>query len=115
MQVDNLSTTYAWWSDSREDVPFTERSQFQGDPRHLPYKDCFRGGDDFPDSYNWYHDSLDNNGDDATADFTSIDGGRLRNAWDSAMWCDVPRYFELLRNGLVESACVYTSMTGFSY
>ena len=115
VQVDNLSTTYAWWSDSREDVPFTERSQFQGDPRHLPYKDCFRGGDDFPDSYNWYHDSLDNNGDDATADFTSIDGGRLRNAWDSAMWCDVPRYFELLRNGLVESACVYTSMTGFSY
>ena len=31
------------------------------------------------------------------------------------MWCDVPRYFELFRNGLVESACVYTSMTGFSY
>ena len=30
------------------------------------------------------------------------------------MWCDVPRYFELLRNGIVESACVYTSMTGFS-
>ena len=27
----------------------------------------------------------------------------------------MPRYFELLRNGLVESACVYTSMTGFSY
>ena len=115
VQPDNLSTTYAWWSDSREDVPFTERAQFHGDPRHLPYKDCFRGGDDFADSYNWYHDGLDNDGEDATADFTTIDGGRTRDRWNWSMWCDVPRYFELLRNGLVESACVYTSMTGFSY
>lgn len=114
VQADNLSTTYAWWSDSREDVPFTERAQFNGDPRHLPYKDCFHGGDDFPDAYNWYHDALDNGGEDATADFTSIDRARVANLWEGAMWCDVPRYFELLRNGIVESACVYTSMTGFS-
>ena len=31
------------------------------------------------------------------------------------MWCDVPRYFQMLRSALVESACVYTSLTGFSY
>jgi len=115
IQPDNLSTTYAWWSDSLDDVPFTERAQLQGDPRHLPYKDCFNGGDDFPNSYNWYHDGLDNDGVDATGDFDSIASGRIRNRWGNALWCDVPRYFELLRNGLVESACVYTSMTGFSY
>ena len=32
---DNLSVTYAWWADSTEDVPITERSQFNGDPRHV--------------------------------------------------------------------------------
>ncbi|MFT4513597.1 MAG: hypothetical protein ACI91B_002301 [Planctomycetota bacterium] len=115
VQPDNLSTTYAWWSDSAEDVPMTERAQFNGDPRHLPYKDCFSGGDDFPDSYNWYHDSLNNGSEPAHADFGSINGTYLRNRWGSSMWCDVPRYFELLRGGLVESACVYTSLTGFSY
>lgn len=114
-QPDNLSTTYAWWSDSKDDVPMTERAQFNGDPRHLPYKDCFTDGDDFPDSYNWYHDRLNNGGEYASSDFGSIDGSRLRNRWNSAMWCDVPRYFSLLRGGVVESAAVYTSLTGFSY
>ena len=115
IQPDNLSTTYAWWSDSASDVPMTERAQFNGDPRHVPYKDCFDGGDDFPNSYNWYHDRLNNSSELASTDFGSINATYLRNRWQSAMWCDVPRYFELLRNGLVESACVYTSLTGWSY
>jgi len=114
-QPDNLSTTYAWWADSREDVPMTERAQFNGDPRHVPYKDCFHGGDDFANSYNWYHDRLNNSGELASSDFDSIRNTRVRNRWNSTMWCDVPRYFELLRNGVVESASVYTSLTGFSY
>tara|TARA_R110002072_G_scaffold4174_1_gene29387 strand:+ start:95099 stop:98599 length:3501 start_codon:yes stop_codon:yes gene_type:complete len=115
MQPDNLSTTYAWWADSASDVPMTERAQFNGDPRHLPYMDCFSGGDDFADSYNWYHDSLNNSSEPAQADFGSINGTYLRNRWGSSMWCDVPRYFELLRGGLVESASIYTSLTGWSY
>jgi len=113
-QPENLSSTYAWWSDSADDVPMTERAQFNGDPRHVPYKDCFDGGDDFANSYNWYHDRL-NNTNNAANDFGSINGTYLRNRWGNSMWCDVPRYFELLRNGVVESACVYTSLTGFSY
>ena len=115
LQPDNLSTTYAWWSDSADDVPMTERAQFNGDPRHLPYKDCFSGGDDFPDSYNWYHDRLNNSSEYAQTDFGSINGTYLRNRWNGSMWCDVPRYFQLLRGALVESSCVYTSLTGFSY
>lgn len=114
-QPDNLSTTYAWWSDSASDVPMTERAQFNGDPRHVPYKDCFDGGDDFANSYNWYHDRLNNSSELASSDFGSINATYLRNRWNSSMWCDVPRYFELLRGGLVESQCVYTSLTGFSY
>ena len=33
----------------RADELLLLRAQFHGDPRHLPYKDCFRGGDDFAD------------------------------------------------------------------
>lgn len=115
---DNLSTTYAWWTDSKEDVPFTERSQFNGDPRHVPYKDCFNvTGEDFPNSYNWYHDDLANNGQATlAADYPVITAGLLRDHWGGgAMACDVPRYFQLLREGLVKSRCVYTTLTGWSY
>jgi hypothetical protein len=114
-QPDNLSTTYAWWADSLEDVPITERSQFQGDPRHVPYKDLFAGDADFPDGYNWYHDALNNGGENARADFPSLNGALLRNRWTGQMSCDVPRYMELLRKGLVRSNAVYTTLTGFSY
>lgn len=112
---ENLSVTYTWWADSIEDVPITERSQFQGDPRHCPYKDLFNGDPDFPNGYNWYHDSLANGAQLAYANFPSISNGLLRNRWQSAMTCDVPRLFEVIRKALTKSACVYTTLTGFSY
>ncbi|MFY9345453.1 MAG: hypothetical protein WAT39_23385, partial [Planctomycetota bacterium] len=117
---DNLSVTYAWWADSKEDVPITERSQFNGDPRHVPYKDCFIAGDDFPESFNWYHDNLNNNTEAAYADYTTIVAtlatSKLRNLWSSGqMACDVPRYMQLLREGLVKSRCVFTTLTGWSF
>ena len=115
MMPENLSVTYAWWTDSAEDVPFTERAQFNGDPRHLPYKDCFDNGDDFPNSYNWFHDALNNGGENARADFTSLNSSNLWNRWNSAMTADVPRYMELLRKGITRSAVVYTTLTGYSY
>ncbi|MBM4060202.1 MAG: hypothetical protein FJ265_03760 [Planctomycetes bacterium] len=113
-QPENLSVTYAWWADSLEDVPITERSQFQGDPRHCPYKDLFNGDPDYPNGYNWYHDTLAN-GAFAITNFPSINAAVLRNRWQSQMLCDVPRFFEVLRRGIVRSACVYTTLTGFSY
>ena len=112
---DNLSVTYAWWSDSKEDVPITERSQFNGDPRHCPYKDLFNADPDYANGYNWYHDALTNNAEPSATDYPSIAAGNLRNRWQGAMSCDVPRYFEVLRQGLIKSACVYTTLTGFSY
>lgn len=112
---ENLSVTYTWWADSSEDVPMTERAQFNGDPRHCPYKDLFNGDPDYPNGYNWYHDSLANASQLATANFPSISGTLLRNHWQGAMACDVPRYLELLRRGLTKSGCVYTTLTGFSY
>lgn len=115
IQPDNLSTTYAWWADSREDVPMTERAQFNGDPRHVPYRDCFNAGDDYPNSYNWYHDSLNNSSENSAADYPSMVAAQLANRWNAEMTADVPRYFELLREGLTRSAVVYTTLTGYSY
>jgi len=120
---DNLSVTYAYWADSKDDVPITERSQFLGDPRHLPYKDCFRGTTatvDYPNAYNRFLDNLTNGLEVATAagNFTSIDSTMLssNDCWGAgAMACDVPRFMQLLREGLVNSRCVYSSLTGWSY
>ncbi len=116
IQPDNLSTTYAWWADSREDVPITERAQFNGDPRHEPYKDCFNNDADFPNAYNWYHDNLSDGTETASGtDYASIDTARLRDRWNSEMTADVPRFMQLLREGLTKSQVVYTTLTGFSY
>ncbi len=115
VQPDNLSVTYAWWTDNKEDVPFTERAQFNGDPRYEPYKDCFNGGDDFPNAYNWFHDALNNASENARTDFTSLNTSNLYNRWNGEMSTDVPRYFQLLREGITKSAIVYTTLTGYSY
>lgn len=111
---ENLSVTYTWWASTSEAVPITERSQFQGDPRHCPYKDLFNADPDYPNGYNWYHDTLTNTNNSAT-NYPSISAGVLRNRWQSAMACDVPRLFEVLRRGITKSACVWTTLTGFSY
>ncbi len=122
---ENLTTTYTWWCDSPTDVPVSERSQFLGDPRHCPYRDLMRAsvaGDpdhpapvpDFVDGYNWYFDAL-NNTTDARPDFPNLSAPRLANLWRGAIQSDVPRQLNSLRQGLVQSRCVYTTLTGFSY
>ena len=112
---DNLSTTYTWWADSTDDVPVTERSQFIGDPRHCPYKDCFDGADDFPNSYNWFHNDFYDGAVFGVLDYPSIEPFRVRDRWNNALSCDVPRYMELYRRGLTDSACLFTTLTGYSY
>jgi hypothetical protein len=112
---ENLSVTYTWWGDSKEDVPITERSQFIGDPRHCPYKDVGSGDPDFADGYNWFFDALNNGGENSRADYPGLTAANLCNRWRGVIGYDVPRYFELIRKGLVKSRCVYTSLTGWSY
>ncbi len=122
---DNLSTTYTWWCDNREDVPITERSQFLGDPRHCPYRDLVRepvAGDpapayvpDYPNGYNWYFSSLINGASNARTGNPQLSTGRLTDLWRGYTSCDAPRMLEVLRKGLVASRCVYTTLTGFSY
>jgi hypothetical protein len=111
---DNLSKTWAWWTDSPSDVPITERSQFLGDPRHCPYRDLLDGDADFANGYNWFLDSLQNDSENSAADYDGLDGSRLRNRWRNCIGSDVGRIMEVWRKGLVGSACVYTTLTGFS-
>jgi hypothetical protein len=116
VEPDNLSETYTWWADAATDVPMTERSQFLGDPRHNPYKDLYDvAGTDFQNGYNWYHDSLNNNGENARTDYPALWTSVLANGWRGLLRCDLPRFMEVLRGGLVASGAVYTTMTGFSY
>lgn len=115
VQPDNMSETYAWWTESRDAVPVTERSQFLGDPRHNPYKDLYRGSLDFPDGYNWYHDSLANSGELSRNDYPGLDPNVLANRWMGRMRSDMPRLYQVARTALVNAGAVYTTLTGFSY
>ena len=113
---DNFSETYTWWSDSNTDVPFTERAQFQGDPRHLPYKDMLNTGAlDFLDGYNWFWDALSSGTENARPDFPALANWKLYNRWMGRLRQDLPRFMQILRTGLVETGAVYTTLTGFSY
>ncbi len=115
VQPHNLSETYTWWADSSEDVPFTERAQFRGDPRHNPYKDLLDGDPDFPNGYNWFFDNLSSGGENAYGDFAGLDSGRLQNLWMGRVRHDLPRGFGLLRQGLMKSQTVFTTLNGYSF
>ncbi len=128
---ENCSRTYAWWSDDVEDVPFSDRSQFIGDPRHCPYADLKHTAPilSFPDHYNWWFDNFKKSGEDVFGNWggSGESGGysrtRIENdesddadGWSDYHWrIDVPRYMELLRTALIRTDSVYTTLTGYSY
>ena len=111
----NLSTTYAYYYAEAEDVPFSERYQFQGDPRHSPYADTDCDGATFPNGYNWYFDNLADGSYNAQGHWLAFDAGRMSDRWLGRSGHDVPRLFSWLRTALVRTEAVYTTLTGFSY
>lgn len=114
-QPENESRTYAYWTASRERVPFTERSQFTGDPRHMPYADLQNNGASFPNAYNWFFDNMIDGSTDARWSWPGVDPHRLRDGWNGRVEVDWGRYTELLRTAIVRSEAIYTTLTGFSY
>ncbi|MHC4473183.1 MAG: hypothetical protein ACYS99_19740, partial [Planctomycetota bacterium] len=121
-QPENVSRTYTWWTEGPLAVPFTERYQFQGDPRHCPYADLKSGGISFPNGYNWFFDDFESADGNALAMWPGFDAGRLKNdgtldndGWNGRCEIDVPRLLQLLRVGLVSSESLYTTLTGWSY
>lgn len=113
---ENLTRTYAYWLESKEGVPHTERAQFQGDPRHMPYADLKQGsGASFAHGYNWFFDDFVNGSNDARSRWQGFDTGRLRDGWRGKIEADYGRYAELIRKAITNSEAIYTTLTGFSY
>lgn len=125
-QPTNLSTAYCWRSNNANFVPFSERYQYQGDPRHEPYSDVKAAN-----GYNWFFDNLRDASANQIANWPGFDAARTRNSLgnDYDGWhgsgangtgsdsseIDVPRCFQFLRTALCETNSIYTTLTGFSY
>ncbi|MDF1702344.1 MAG: prepilin-type N-terminal cleavage/methylation domain-containing protein, partial [Planctomycetota bacterium] len=111
----NLSSSYAWFHADPETVPFSERYQMRGDPRHSPYADTDVQGDTAPNGYNWYWDDLRNSAGDFSDDWPALHKLRLRDRWRGRNVTDVPRQLQWLREAIVQSGSVFTTLSGFSF
>lgn len=98
-QPTNLSRTYVWVNAT---VPMTERYQFIGDPRHMPYHDVKANL-----GYNWYWTSP------TATEYKSFTN--TANGWHGRLNIDVPRMFYVVREGLLTSGGIWNSITGFSF
>ena len=121
MTPTNISTTYIYRNYTDTEVPFSERYQFQGDPRHCPYADIKK-----QHRYNWYFDNFRCSAANATGEwygFSKIDtSGDDIDGWHGAggtsgdmMEIDVPRFFSFFKTAITGANCVYTTITGWSY
>ncbi|MEW6026038.1 MAG: hypothetical protein AB1599_01910 [Planctomycetota bacterium] len=119
----NLSVTYAWRNNDANAVPFSERYQFQGDPRNMPYADIKASH-----GYNWYFDNMRDSSANVLSEWSGISSTYVNNSsnnidgWHGAggtsndmMEIDVPRFFQFIRTALTDANCVWTTITGFSY
>lgn len=101
----NISKNYVWVGTT---PPITEQFQFMGDPRHMPYKDVKANH-----GYNWYFtNNTDNFGH--YGGFSKV----TTNGWDGTggrLNIDIPRYFQMYRQGLLQTGGIWTNMTGFSF
>jgi prepilin-type N-terminal cleavage/methylation domain-containing protein len=111
---ENVSKTYCWFHASVNTVPFSERYQFQGDPRHCPYGDTHEYGISYPNGYNWFWDNLQN-ATNATANWPSLAAARLADLWMGRNAYDTARLMSWMRNAITSCEAVYTTLTGFSY
>ncbi len=113
---EDVSRAWSYFYATTSAVPFSERYQFQGDPRHCPYADLDRyaGSWAYPNGYNWYFDNFQTNGN-ATGSWLAFDPARLKAGWLGRQQIDTARYFSWLRTALTKTEAVWTTITGFSY
>lgn len=110
----NLSRAYSYFNDLSTKIPFSERYQFQGDPRHSPYADTARYGTTFKHGHNWYFDDF-NGSVDARPKWLGFEAARFADGWTGVQQLDTARYFHWLRSAITTTEAVYTTLTGFSY
>lgn len=99
----NVSRTYAWTADTAANamakVPMSERYQFMGDPRFMPYADLRVTQGQNP----YFVDGINNNG---VSGFTTNGTGGSH--------VDFIRYGRLFTDGLMRSGSIYNSISGYS-
>jgi hypothetical protein len=117
----NLSRTYAWLGVTPP--PYTERYQYMGDPRDCPYLDVKVGGPQVsglvtigPCSYNWWFKDVTNGttGVDGYLGFMNTQMGWGNTSDPVLLNQDVPRYFQTLRNGLLNTTSIWSSVNGWT-
>ena len=110
----NLSRTYAWLgSGLANQPPATEQYQFIGDPAHMPYSDSKSSG-----TYNWFFSQTPGGG--GVAAYQGY--ANTSNGWKTGYTggsryvnVDLPRYYQVLRQGLLNSTAMWSTMNGWSY
>lgn len=117
----NLSRTYVWVGNAVP-PPYTERFQFQGDPRHCPYLDCKVGGPQVSgagativaNSYNWFFRNMNGTVDG----YSGFDAGGNVNVagWGGDKnFVDIPRFYQMIRTGFLKVTGIWSTMNGWSY
>jgi hypothetical protein len=124
-RISNLSRTFTWVGDQSfitssgrtMALPITEEYQIMGDPRHNPYKDTLdskKHNVAFTGSGVGGLASIDTSasGYDTFTNANRTITGPLFGGNNISF--DVPRIFQLFRNGLLNSNSTYTSLIGYS-
>ncbi|PCJ62671.1 MAG: hypothetical protein COA79_03900 [Planctomycetota bacterium] len=93
-------------------IPFSEKFQTFGDPRHMPYMDLKDNYLNSNKGYNWYFCKTGSS--DNWADYTGF--GELNSGYGAGNYeADIPKLFMWLREGLLNSNSLWCSITGYSY
>lgn len=106
----NRTTTYTWLANSPQAVPWTERYQIHGDPRHLPYSDVTVSGDSFTNGYNTCFDDLVDGETSAASRWPCLDGALLRDGFGSGVVVDVPRSVQLWHEALALAGATFVEL-----
>jgi prepilin-type N-terminal cleavage/methylation domain-containing protein len=106
----NQSRTYFWVRPASA-VPVTEQFQFMGDPRHMPYADVKAAH-----GYNWYFTNKSFAGYDGFSRAVAGGNGHVFDTGgDHNAIIDIPRYYQLLRNGMMRSNAFFSTLSGWSF
>jgi prepilin-type N-terminal cleavage/methylation domain-containing protein len=117
----DLSRTYVWCGTTTP--PYTEQYQFMGDPRDCPYLDVKVGGPSTsgatttigPNAYNWWFKN-GNTGEMASDGYAGFNASGNNNNWNgNGVGIDIPRYYQILRQGLLNTTSIWTTTNGWSF
>jgi len=127
-EQENLSRTFVWvggpsgctpGTSGCGVTPWTERYEFNGDPRDCPYADVKFGSSALgtsdayvtidSDSYNWYFKALNTDG---FSGFPKTTGGY--NGGNPGDWRDMPRYYYLYRTALLNNQALFINLNGYT-